>query len=214
MKIIHYSRYGYNGNLTETSVCGKQVKSNQAKEETSIHPEEANCKKCCATNEFRTDMSDFKNTQYGIKRRIYIESDILHADEFRSAQRKIQNFIESFGLKCVDRVFSDVLDFAWHDLNKTWEAVKAADEIYATSSLMPLIGNSYMGAPVIFNGMCERAIKENVTGKSVFILNHSNGIYWDMIDIKLMKQAFKHNDLFMYNDDYELVNFDVKKIKK
>jgi hypothetical protein len=214
MKIIHYSRHGYNGNLTYTSVCGKKVKTHQDKEETSIHPEQTTCKKCAATNEFRTDMSDFKNTQYGIKRRIYIESDILDAMEFRSAQNTVENFVESFGLKCVDRVFSDVLDFAWHDLETTWKAVKAADEIYATSSLMPLIGNSYMGAPVIFNGMCERAIKENVTGKSVFILNNLKSVYWDMIDMKLMKQAFKHNDLFMYNDEYKLEAINVQKIKK
>lgn len=60
---------------------------------------------------------------------------------------------------------------------------------------MPLVGGSYMGAPVIFNGMCERAVKENITGKSVIIFNTLENIEWYMIDVKIMKQAFKANNL-------------------
>lgn len=213
MKLIHYSRYGYNGDLTHTSVCGKKVKSNQDKETTTIHPKEVNCKKCFATKEYQTDLSDFNITKVDTKRRIYIESDILHADEFTTAQRSVYLFIENKGLRCVGRVFSDVLDFAWHDLEQTWEAVKQADEIYAKSSLMPLIGNSYTGAPVIFNGMCERAIKEKITGKSVIILNSLKNINWDMIEIDIMKKAFKENNLYMYDENYELTKVDTSKIK-
>ncbi len=213
MKITHYSRTGYNGGYTYTSVCGKEVKTHQDNECSTIHPEEANCKKCMLTEKYKTDLKDTNTTEVGVKRRIYIESDILHAGEFRSAQRKARDFAKERGLMCVDRVFSQVLDRAWHDLKKTWEAVKDADEIYATSSLMPLSGGSYIGAPVIFNGMCERAVKENVTGKSVIIFNSLNNIYWDMIDIKLMKQAFEKNDLYMYNDNYDLVKVDISKIK-
>ncbi len=200
MKKIHYSRTGYNGDFTYTSVCGKKVKTHQDNEESTIHPEEANCKKCIKTVQYKTDLNDCVGKgDTTIKRRIFIESDILQADELRSAQGDVADFIEKEGLKYVDRVFSKVLDAAWHDLEKTWEAVKKADEIYATSSLMPLSGGSYMGAPVIFNGMMERAIKN---------------IYWDMIDMKLMKQAFKNNELYMYDDKYNLVKIDVSKIKK
>jgi hypothetical protein len=107
------------------------------------------------------------------------------------------------------------LDYAWHDLENTWAAVKISDEIYATSSLMPLTGGSYIGAPVIFNGMCERAVKENVTGKSVIILNTLENIEWGMIDMKIMKKAFKDNDLYMYDENYDnLVKVDIKKLKK
>lgn len=91
--------------------------------------------------------------------------------------------------------FSKVFDHAWHHLDEVWEAIKNAEEIYATSSLMPLVGGSYMGAPVIFNGMCERAVKENITGKSVIIFNTLENIEWYMIDVKIMKQAFKANNL-------------------
>ena len=211
MKKVHYSRTGYNGDYTYTSVCGEKVKTHQDNEDTSIYPEEANCKKCLATNEFKADID---KTKTDIKTRIYIESDILQADEFMDAQRTVSEFVKKDGLKCVDRVFSQVLDRAWHDLEKTWQAVKNADEIYSTSSLVPLCGDSYMGAPVIFNGMCERAVKEKITGKSVIILNHLKHICWDFIDIPTMKKAFKENSLFMYDDGYRnLVKVKMSKIK-
>ena len=213
MKVIHYSREGYNGDYTYTSVCKKKVKTHQDNEGASIHPEEANCEKCKNTKKYKTDFTDTFNTSSDIKRRIYIESDILQADEFMDAQREVEDFAKQKGLKCVDRVFSQVLDGAWHDLEKTWKVVKDADEIYATSSLIPLCGGSYSGAPVIFNGMCERAIKENITGKSVIILNTFSNISWYMIKIDIMKKAFEKNDLYMYNDEYELIKIDVSKIK-
>lgn len=213
MKTTHYSRSGYNGNYTYTSVCGKDIKTHQDNEDSTIHPDKANCQECLRSKEYISDLDALRSMNIDTKRRIYIESDILQADEFRNAQRDVSDFVKEKGLKCVDRVFSDVLDHAWHDLEKTWAAVKAADEIYATSSLIPLCGNDYMGAPAIFNGMCERAIKENITGKSVIILNRLENISWNSIDIKIMKKAFKKNDLYMYDDNYDLVKIDVSKIK-
>lgn len=215
MKTIHYSREGYNGNYTYTSVCGKQVKTHQDNEGSSIYPKEANCKKCILTKEYVTDIADELTTPNGIKRRIYIESDILQADEFRNAQREVFSLAESKGDKCVDRIFSQVLSGAWHDLEKTWQAVKDADEVYSTSSFVPLCGDPNMGAPVIFNGMCKRAIKENITGKLVVVLNQLKNISWNYIDIKAMKEAFEKNDLYMYDDNYNnLIKVDVSKIKK
>lgn len=209
MKTIHYSRTGYNGNYTYSSVCGKEVKSHQDKEESTIYPEKANCKKCLATKEFKLDTDKHKTD---VKIRIYIESDILQAGEFRRAQNKVFDFAEKEGLKCVDRGFSMVIDHAWHDLEKTWKAVKIADEIYATSSLIPLCGGN-TGAPAIFNGMCKRAVLEKVTGKSVIILNTLKNVSWNSIDIPQMKQAFKKNSLFMYDDNYEnLIKIDISKI--
>jgi hypothetical protein len=108
------------------------------------------------------------------------------------------------------------LDYAWHNLEKTWEAVKNADEIYAETALLPLSGGSYSGAPVIFDGMCERAIKEKVKGKDVYILRDVTDVEWDQIDLDLMVKAFKHNRLFAYGDEaYEtLIQVDVKEIAK
>lgn len=148
-----------------------------------------------------------------MKYRIFIESDILQQDELNSAKREAYDIAELNREEISENVFDETLDFAWHDLEKTWASVKKADEIYANSSLMPLVGNSYMGAPVIFNGMCERAVKENVTGKIVYILRRAKDIYWNMIDIKTMKKAFKNNSLFMYNDEYEIEKMNIKNIK-
>ena len=44
--------------------------------------------------------------------------------------------------------------------------------------------------------------------------NTLSSIYWDMIDLKLMKKAFKKNHLYMYNDNHEFAKVDVTKIKK
>lgn len=214
MKIIHYSRDGYQGNLTYKSVCGKIVKTHQETEGSIIHPNElVNCEHCLATKAYQIDARELE-TPAGIKRRIYIDSDIVQADEFTSAQRAAYDFAEDLGLKCVERVFSEVLEFARRDMEKTWKAVKAADEIWAMSSLMPL-HNGYAGAPVIFNFMCKKALEENITGKSIFLLTDFSNIYWNMIEIPLMKKVFKKNYLYAYNDNgYDLVKFDVTKVKK
>ena len=207
----HYTRTGYNGDLTYDSICGKKVSG----QEVSCSPEKTTCPDCLSHDKHKIDLADFLgNGDASMKRRIYIESDILKSSELRSAQRKASHFAEQRGLKCTDRVFNEVLDYAWHDLDKTWKAVEKADEIYATSSLMPLTGGSYIGAPVIFNAMCTRAVKENVTGKSVIIFNTLDNIDWYMIDMQIMKKAFKNNDLYMYDDNYEnIIKVDVKKIK-
>ena len=212
-KIIHYSRNGYNGDYTYTSVCGKEVKTHQDSETSSIHETEANCEECMSNEKYQTDLKAFTDLKSDTKRRIYIESDILKANEFSDAKREVKHLLSYEMLTYVERVFSDVLDFAWHDLEGTWNAVKIADEIYTTSSLMPLVGNSYMGAPVIFNGMCERAVKEKINGKKVIILNSLENIEWDMIDIPMMKKAFKKNDLYAYDDEYELIKVDITKLK-
>lgn len=209
--IIHYSRSGYNGDFTYTAVCGKLVNSHKEPSHRAIvSHEETNCPKCLATKEYKIDSAPIPD---GVKNRIYIESDILQADEFRNAQREAFDFAEASGEKCVERVFSTVLDHAWHDLEKTWTAVKNADEIYATSSLVPMGGGN--GSPTIFNGMCAKAVKEGVTGKKVVILNRLENICWDYIDIKIMKKAFASNDLYMYNESYDgFEKIEISKIKK
>ena len=209
--IIHYSRDGYNGDFTYDSVCGKKIKTHQEDESVSIHPEQTSCLDCKETVIYRADIQVLHMDLADIKRRIYIESDILHADEFAAARRAVARFCKAKGVEYVGRVFSDVLDFAWHDLEKTWEAVKLADEIYAISSLIPMGGGN--GAPTIFNEMCNRAVAEKVEGKSVIILNEFKHVEWYYIDMKVMKKAFKKNSLYMYNDEHELVKVDIAKIK-
>lgn len=105
-KKVHYSRAGYNENYTYTSVCGKTVKTHQDKEDSSVHPEETTCNECKKTKEYKTDLEDSKLIAGSVVRRIYLESDILQADEFRRAQRKAATYIkEQKNLQVVDRVF-------------------------------------------------------------------------------------------------------------
>lgn len=98
--------------------------------------------------------------------------------------------------------------------------LKKADEIYALSSLMPLVGNCYMGAPVILNEMMKAAIAENITGKSFILLNSAKNIYWDkhMHNVKLLNKCFgksKNNFLTVeYEDNGRiLVPLDIKAVK-
>lgn len=212
MKNIHYT-IGYGGKLNYHTMCGKEINSHSETEDATINPNEVTCKKCQKTKGWKQDHKECNNINPEVKRRIYIDSDVLSADEVKMAQTEVEKLCIDKHVKSIPRVFSEIIDYAWHDLGKTWDAIKKADEIYADSSLMPLIGGSYSGAPVIFNGMCERAIKENITGKEVYILNSLKRIHWDMIDKKLMKQAFKNNDLYMYNEEYELVEIDISQIK-
>jgi len=213
MKLIHYT-VGYGGKLNYLTTCGKEIHSHDEAETATIDPAKVDCEKCKLNKEWREDLAYSTGFLKEDVRRIYIESDILSAEEVRRVQREVKDLCDTAAVKCTRRVFSEMLDYAWHDLEKTWAAVKKADEIYSESSLMPLCGNSYMGAPVIFNGMCERAIKEGVEGKSVFILNSLKSIYWDMIDIPTMKKAFKKNSLYMYDENHEMKKVDVSKIRK
>lgn len=214
MKLIHYT-HGYGGRLNYHTTCGKEIHSHSKEEGATINPILVTCSHCMNIEEYKDDYGHSTGkTITDIKRRIYLESDILSTDELHSSQREVSRLLKLKNIPYTKRVFSEILDFAWHDLEKTWEAVKNADEIYSNSSLIPLSGGSYIGAPVIFNGMCERAIKEGVTGKDVYILNNLDNIHWDMIDIPVMKTAFKYNNLFMYNDDYEMVKVDVLKISE
>jgi hypothetical protein len=213
MKIIHYT-VGYGGKLNYFTTCGKEIHSHSETEDATVDPAEVTCDSCKSNKQWKEDFGYRTGSLKEEIRRIFIESDIIHADELRGAQTDVYMLCKKMHKKCIKRVFSEVLDHAWHDLEKTWEAVKKADEIYANSSLMPLVGGSYIGAPVIFNGMCERALKEGIDGKSVFILNKIKDIYWEMIDIPLMKKAFKKNSLYMYDEKYDIQKVDVSKINK
>jgi len=124
MKKIHYTE-GYGGKLNYTTMCGKEIRSHSKTEDATVDPKVVNCKKCLATKEWKEDHEDgIGEADNGIRRRIYIESDILHADELRNAQITVVRLCDKKSVKYVRRVFSEVLDFAWHDLEKTWESVK------------------------------------------------------------------------------------------
>lgn len=216
MKTTHYTRTGYNGDFTFNAICGKVVNPHkQENHDITVYPEKANCKKCLNTKEHSIDLNESTSINIVIKRRIFIESDIVQCQDLERAKDAVLDYTGQNKLKCVDNVFSRVLDRAWYDLENTWNEVKKADEIWAVSSLVPLCGDSSMGAPVIFNGMCKRAINECVVGKSVFILSSVENISWNWINLDLMKKAFEQNSFFACDKEYRnLIKIDVSKIKK
>lgn len=150
-------------------------------------------------------------------KRLFIETDILHESELKSAQRRVANILEDAGIPFGKDVFDETKDFAWHDADAAWEAVKRADEIYGDSALVPLCGyGSYTGAPVVMDVMMKKAIDENITGKSLFFLRAFKDIEWEGVDNKLMKIAFKKNKLFTMEydgNDYKFVPVDAKKMR-
>ena len=159
--------------------------------------------------------------QGGKIKRLFLETDVLQADELRSAQRQVSNYLEDKGIAFSKDVFDEVKDFAWHKGEDAWEAVKRCDEIYSDSALVPLCGyGSYTGSVVVMDVMMQKAITENIKGKSLYFLRSFDDIKWDGIDYKLFKKCFKKgvNDLYAreydkeYNTRFELV--DVSKIKR
>lgn len=151
-----------------------------------------------------------------MKKRLFLESDILHEDELRFVRRKVYFILKDLGEEFDGKVvFDTTIDYAWHKLDEVFEAVKSHDQIFADTSLMPLISGHYSGAPVIFNEMMKRVIEEGVEGKEVFILTPYDDVYFDdsMIDLELIPQAFKNNKLFFYTDDYDNI-IELRNIKK
>lgn len=151
-------------------------------------------------------------------KRLFIETDVLQKDELRNAQRILSEVLKRQGLDYPKDVFDETKDFAWHDAEAAWEAVLRADEIYGDSSLVPLLGyGTYTGSPVVMNVMMKKAVDQKVTGKKLIFLRQYKDLDWDMIDLKLLRKAFKKNQLFTteVNDvgfPYAFVPVDVTKI--
>lgn len=209
---MHYTE-GYAGKLNYFTFCKKEIYSHSETDRATVDPKLVTCPKCKKDKRFLIDWADNSTIYPDIKRRIFIESDILHTSEIHSTQRTVARLCATKRVKCVRRVFTEILDKAWHNLGATWEAIKKADEIYANSSLLPLCGGSYTGAPVIFNSMCEKAIAEKIFGKDVYILRQLKDIDWYMIQKETTLKAFTVNNLFMYDENYDIAKIDPLTIK-
>lgn len=151
-------------------------------------------------------------------KRLFIESDVLQEDELSSSQCSVALYLESQNIPYNEKdVFDEVVEYAWHEADKAWDAVKRADEIYASSGLVPLCGyGSYTGAPVVMDVMMKKAIEEKITGKSLIFLRDYKDVDWEQIDIKLMPKAFANNKLFTmeYDNGYKLKPVDIEKLVK
>jgi hypothetical protein len=155
-------------------------------------------------------------------KRLFIESDVLQDDELHSAQRDVYEYLTDHGINFENKkdVFDEICDFAYRKGESAWDFVKRCDEIYADSSLVPLLGyGTYTGSVVVMDVMMLKAIEENIIGKSVFFLREFDDIEWDGIDYKLFKKCFGNgkNKLFTksYDKDYnvDFIPVDVNKMK-
>jgi len=139
-------------------------------------------------------------------KRIFIDSDVIQDDEVGTAEYTIEIAKGIQG----DFTFDQVVGFAWHDGVPAWEAVKSADEIYANTSLVPLCGyGSYTGSVVVMDVMMEKAIAENITGKSIYFLRPFKDIDWEGIDMELVDKAFRKNYLYTLESDYKFEQVDI-----
>lgn len=151
-------------------------------------------------------------------KRIFIESDIVDDAQLRRLERNVYNYWNNKGVVLPDDIFDEVIDRAWHDPERAWNAIKEADEIYAVSSLTPLLGyGTYTGAPVVFNTMMQKIIDTELTGKSLILQTSLDDIDWDDIDPELLDKAFKKNFMYVleWNDakkEYELNQIDINNI--
>lgn len=142
-------------------------------------------------------------------KRIFIDSDSIDDSELRTAQRTLYRIKENVS----EDVFDELVDFAWHHADEAWEAVKSADEIYANSSLIPLAGyGNYTGSVVVMDVMMEKALKEDIKGKSIYFMRPYEDIEWDGIDLELFDKAFRYNFIYTLEDHDHFEQVDIDRV--
>lgn len=98
---------------------------------------------------------------------------------------------------------------------KLFEYIQKADEIYMSTSIMPLVGGTSIGSPETWHAMLQAAAKTGLSGKKVFISRPHDDIYWENLDHKLVSTVFKNNELYTISpDDRTWVKEDIKKLVK
>lgn len=79
---------------------------------------------------------------------------------------------------------------------KLFDYIQEAEEIYMSTSIVPLVSHTRIGSPEVWDKMMKLAVAENVTGKKVFISRCKEDIEWGNLDKKLLRKAFKKNQLY------------------
>lgn len=100
-----------------------------------------------------------------------------------------------------EHFFHQIIINAVHEGDSVWEAVKAADEIYVSTALIPLVYGGNFGSPSLFNSMMYKVIEENVRGKKLFMCGADRRIWWSNIKQDWFKKAFRHNALYLQTDE-------------
>lgn len=90
-----------------------------------------------------------------------------------------------------------VLSDCGADITKTWSLIVSSDEIYF-QSILARNGRTKIESPDLFNLIMERAIKDGIINKQVFICSDLDEIRWSNIDLNNLKACFSaKNKLFV-----------------
>lgn len=146
-----------------------------------------------------------------MKKRIFVESDILHSDKLDCVKRHLELLLESEQQDFLPEIFDVVIEGAMHKPEELIKAVVDADEIYINSSLIGLTGG-YFGAPMLFDAACQKAVELGITGKKIVFLRPFADIWWSNIDAEMLRMAFANNELYVTapDDMYKLVRVDTQ----
>lgn len=136
-------------------------------------------------------------------KRLFIEDEDREKTkhEYLSACRKVRNIMGYSSTP--NEVFDTAIFEALENQMDVWGLILTHDHIFCSTSLIPLMGfGSSYGSGMLFNSMMYKAIEENVTGKTIYMLNDYDGIEWDELRAELVAKAFVGNDLYCMNDDH------------
>lgn len=104
--------------------------------------------------------------------------------------------------------FYQMIEGAMYNVADVFEAIKECDAIYASTSLVPMMG--VMGSGMLFNSLMYKAIQENIAGKKLYIFNKESSVWWDELKHDLLVKCFANNELYALDEDFnEWIKMDV-----
>ena len=136
--------------------------------------------------------------------RLYVEGEgeLETMQELHHAQR-IVHFINGPGR--TTEVFDTKIYEALFNGQEVWAQVKKHDQIYCSTSLIPLYGA--VGSGSLFRNMIHLAASEGVAGKEIYIVNRFESISWHELDsFALTAKVFESNKLFVWDPEVDVFN--------
>jgi len=83
------------------------------------------------------------------------------------------------------------------------ELISKHDEIYISTAF---ITNYIEHSIMLFNSMMYKVAENDIRGKSLFIFRTFNAICWDNLKLSLLDKAFKHNFLYVIEENTKTYN--------
>ena len=97
-----------------------------------------------------------------------------------------------------EKFFDEAITNATYSSKEVWEAIKRNDEIFAESSLIDSMGVS---GGTLFNAMMYNCIKENISGKKMYLFSSEKDIWWDNLNRDLFKKTFENDKNTLYTQE-------------